>query len=57
MSLDVKKKETKAVRMKLMGTSAKMTWAETDEMAEELFKEILKLRAKYRELGQTFKKH
>lgn len=40
----------------MMGKGAKITWAETDEESERQFKELKRLRQKYRDAGGVFKK-
>lgn len=55
MSLENKKK-LKDVRKKMFGKGAKIVFAYSDEDSEHEFKELLRLRKKYREYGGAFKK-
>lgn len=55
MSLENKTK-LKAVRKKMFGKGAKIVYAYSDAESEQHFKELMRLRIKYREYGGVFKK-
>ncbi|MHA1220980.1 MAG: hypothetical protein ACTSQB_04535 [Candidatus Heimdallarchaeota archaeon] len=55
MSLQNKSK-MQEVRKKMFGKGAKIVFASTDEDSEREFRELLRLRKKYRDAGGAFRK-